>query len=219
MEPDNNRYSAELTLPAKPAAEENRDLAGHVYVLAMVVVEQKSQEQVAGKVCRDLEDTIVGEWSELSGAIHRCRDAEELLAREWSETQHLRNVINNILACQIDNADLISALRENITELEEAAEVASWTEWGLRQEICRLEELVNSQDISRMEESIAWERSRNCILCEEIWSRAGDIDKLQSQIRYLQASRPVEKTAGERDNYLSDDDKSLFSKCDNDGST
>ncbi len=141
------------------------------------------------------------------------------MAREWSETQRLRNVINDILACQIDNADLISALWENITELEEAAEAASWTEWGLRQEICRLEELVDSQNISRMEESIAWERSHNCILREEIWSLAGDMDKLKSQIRYLHASHPVEKTAGERDNYSSDDDKSLFSKCDDDGST
>ena len=156
-------------------------------------------------MCRDLEDTIVREWLELSLAVHMCRDAEELLARERSETQRLRNVINYISARQINNAGLISALRENITDQ--------------REEIRQLEELVDSQNISRMEESIAWERSRNCILCEEIWSRAGDIDKLQSQIRYLQASRPVEKTAGERDNYSSDDDKSLFSKCDNDGST
>ena len=177
MEPNNNRYSAELTLPAKPAAEENRDLAGHVYVLAMVVVEQKSQEQVAGKVCRDLEDTIVRERSELSLAVHMCRDAEESLAREQSETQRLRNVIDYISAHQIDNADLISALRENITDQ--------------REEIRPLEELVDSQNISRMEESIAWERSRNCILREEIWSLAGDIDKLQSQIRYLQASHPA----------------------------
>ena len=104
----------ELTLPAKPVAEENRDLAGQVYALAMVVVEQKSREQVAGKVCRDLEDTIVWERSELPGAVHRCGDAEESLAQERSETQHLRNVINDILAHQIDNADLISALWENI---------------------------------------------------------------------------------------------------------
>ena len=70
-----------------------------------------------------------------------------------------------------------------------------------------------------MEESIAWERSRNCILREEIWSLTGDIDKLQSKVSYLQASGPVEKTAGKRDNYSSDDKKSLFSNCDNDGST
>jgi len=82
MEPNNNRYSAELTSPAKPAAEENRYLAGQVYALAMVVVEQKSREQVAGKVCRDLEDTIVWERLELSGAVHRCGDAEESLARD-----------------------------------------------------------------------------------------------------------------------------------------
>ncbi len=80
MEPNDNRYSAELKSPAKPAAEENRYLAGQVYALAMVVVEQKSREQVAGKVCWDLEDTIVWERSESSGAVHRCGDVEESLA-------------------------------------------------------------------------------------------------------------------------------------------
>ncbi len=43
MEPNDNRYSAELTLPAKPAAEEDRDLDGQIYALAMVVVEQKTR--------------------------------------------------------------------------------------------------------------------------------------------------------------------------------
>jgi chromosome segregation ATPase len=205
MEPNDNRYSTELTSPAKPVAEENRDLDGQVYALAMVVVEQKSREQVAGKVCRDLEDTIVRERSELSLAVHMCRDAEESLAREQSETQRLRNVIDYISARQIDNADLISALRENITDQ--------------REEIRPLEELVDSQNISRMEESIAGERSRNCILREEIWSLTGDIDKLQSKVRYLQASSPVEKTAGKRDNYSSDEKKPFFSNCDVDRST
>ncbi len=179
MEPNDNRYSAELTSPAKPAAEENRDLASQVYALAMVVVEQKSREQVYGKVCRDLEDTLVRERSELSSTVHMCRDVEESLTRKRSETQRPCNVIDYVSARQIDNADLISALRENITDQ--------------REEIRRLEELVDSQNI--------------------------DIDKLQSQIRYLQASRPVEKTAGKRDNYLSDDNKSLFSNSDDDGST
>jgi hypothetical protein len=65
-----------------------------------------------------------------------------------------------------NNADLISELQvqENITSLEEAAEEASWTDWRQSEEIRRLEGIVDSENISRMEESIDWERSRNCKL-------------------------------------------------------
>ena len=77
---------------------------------------------------------------------------------------------------------------------------------------------MDSKNISEMEESLDWERSRNCILCEEICSLAGEIGKLHAQIRYLQASRPVGERAGERENYLSDDNSSLFPSFDDDGS-
>ena len=63
-----------------------------------------------------------------------------------------------------NNADLISELQENITPLEEAAEEAYWTDWSQRDEIRWLEGIVYSMNISRMEESINWERSHNCML-------------------------------------------------------
>ena len=100
-----------------------------------------------------------------------------------------------------NNADLIFALRENIAELEEANETLSWNEWSQKMEIRRLDELVDSSNISRLEESIDWERTNNCRLGAEICSLANELGQLQAQIRYLQASRPVEETAGYRYNY------------------
>jgi hypothetical protein len=65
----------------------------------------------------------------------------------WS--QH--DAINNLEAqLANNNANLISEHRENITSLEEAAEEASWTEWSHRDEIRRLEGIVDRKNISRM---------------------------------------------------------------------
>ena len=97
--------------------------------------------------------------------------------------------------------------------------MSSWTESRLRDEIRRLEELVDSSNISKLGESIDWERKSNCRLRDEICRLASELGQLAAQIRYLQASRHVEETAGNRENYSSDDDKSLFSNCDDDGST
>jgi hypothetical protein len=96
--------------------------------------------------------------------------------------------------------------------------MSSWTESRLRDEIRRLEELVDSSNISSLEEFIDWERRSNSRLRDEICRLASELGQLAAQIRYLQASRPVEETAGNRDNYSSDDDKSHFSNCDDDGS-
>ncbi len=82
--------------------------------------------------------------------------------------------------------------------------MASWNEGRYIEDIRRLEEMVDSKNISRLEESIDWERSRNCILCDEICGLADEIGELYAQIRYLQASRFVGEQARERDNYLSD---------------
>jgi hypothetical protein len=80
-----------------------------------------------------------------------------------------------------NNADLISELQEIITSLEEAAEEASWTDWRQSEEIRRLEGIVDSKNISRMEESIDWERSCNCKLCEENCHLSGEVGRLQIQ--------------------------------------
>ena len=228
MEPNDHRYSAELTSPTKPAtevsptkpaAEENRDLADLAYALAMVVVEQKSREQVAGKYCRDLEDKLDRLYSELSATVINCRDTEESLAQEWTETQRLHNVIDYISAGQNNNAELISTLRENITELEEAAEAAFWTESSLRGEIRRLEEQVDGSHISWLERLLDSEIRSNSRLHDKISSLTSKLGQQAAQIRNLQASQSMEETAGNRDNYSSDDNKSLFSKSDDDGST
>ena len=92
--------------------------------------------------------------------------------------------------------------------------MASWNEGRYIEDIRRLEKMVDSKNISRLEGSIDWERSHNCILRDKICGLAGEIGELNAQIRYLQASRPVGEKAGERDKYLSDDNVSLFSHSD-----
>jgi hypothetical protein len=126
-----------------------------------------------------------------------------------------------------------------IASLEEAAEEVSWTDWSQRDEIRRLEGIIDSKIISRMEESIDWERSHNCtMLREENCHLSSEVGRLQAQINdSMRASRPgmeskmeyppckestycaacVGITAGV-DDYLSDDNLSLFSSSDDDGS-
>ena len=129
--------------------------------------------------------------SHKSKRLHRCRALEESLDRERLDNQHQCNVIDDPEACLANNkADLISELQENNTTLEEAAKEASWTEWSQRDEIQRLEGIVDSKNISRMEESIDWERSRNYILRKENCHLSGEVGRLQAQINNLWASRP-----------------------------
>ena len=128
-----------------------------------------------------------------------------------------------------NNANLISELQENITSLEEAAKEASWTYWSQRNEIRRLEGIVDSQIISRMEESIDWERKHNCMLCKENCRLHGEVGRLQFQINNMQSYHPgmeskmeyppseestscagcVGETVGV-DDYLYDNNLSLF---------
>ncbi len=122
---------------------------------------------------------------------HRCRALEEywdwLYLDYWSQI----DVIDNLKAWLANNnADLISELQEMITSLEEAVEVASWTDCSQRDKIRRLEGIVDSKNISRMEESIDWERSRNCMLRKENCSLSGVVGRLQFQINDMRASHP-----------------------------
>ena len=89
-----------------------------------------------------------------------------------------------------NNADLISEFQENITSLEEVAEEASWTYWSQRNKVRRLEGIVDSKNISRMEESIDWERSRNYMLRKVNCCISGEVGRLQFQINDMRASRP-----------------------------
>ena len=189
----------DLTLPAKPAVDENRDMAGQIYALSIVIQNQKSQ---------------------VLTAAYRIRALEDSLARERLDNQRHRDYIDDLMARLENNNDyLIFALRENIAKLEEENETSAWTKSSLRDEIRRLEELVDSSNISSLEESIDWERRSNSRLRDEICRLASECGQLAAQIRYLQASRPVEETVGNRENYSSDDNKSLFSNCDDNGST
>ena len=192
------------------AEEENHVLANQNHALAIVVGQMKS---------REIE------------AAHRCRALEESQDRLYSDYWSQRDVINDLQArLANNNADLFSELQEMITSLEEAAEEASWTDWRQSEEIRRLEGIVvDSENISRMEESIDWERSRNCKLREENCRLSGEVGRLQFQINDMRACRPgmeskmeyplsmesmscaacVGETAGV-DNYSSNDNLSFF---------
>ena len=133
--------------------KENRVLADQNHALAIVVGQMKSREIEAAHTRRVLEES----------RDRISLDYDRLYSDYWSQC----DVIDDLQArLANNNADLISELQvqENITSLEEAAEEASWTDWRQSEEIRRLEGIVDSENISRMEESIDWERSRNCKL-------------------------------------------------------
>ncbi len=138
-------------------------LADQNHALAIVVGQMKSREKEAARRCRALEES----QDRLSF------DYDRLYLEYWSQS----DVIDDLKAqLAINNANLlISELQENITSLEEAAEEAYWTDWSQRDEICRLEGIVYSKNISRMEESIDWERSHNCMLREENCRLSGEV--------------------------------------------
>ena len=205
-------YGSVIDLSAPEAVEENPVLPRHNLALSIVVGQLKSREQVAGS---------------------RCRVLEELLDREWSDNQHQCNVIHDLEACLANNnTNLISELQEYITILEESAKEASWSEWRHSEQIRRL-----GEDNSLMRNSINWERSHNDKVHQKNCHISGEIYRLQAQINDLRASRPgmgskteyppseesiscaadAEETAGV-DNPLSDDNSSLFSRSDDDGS-
>jgi hypothetical protein len=197
--------------------KENRVLADQNHALAIVVGQMKSREIEAANKCRALEES----------RDRLSLDSDRLYSDYWSQ----RDVIDDLQApLAKNNANLTSELQENITSLEEAAEEASWTDWRQSEEIRRLEGIVvDSENISRMEESIDWERSRNCKLREENCRLSGEVGRLQFQINDMRACRPgmeskmeyplsmesmscaacVGETAGV-DNYSSNDNLSFF---------
>ena len=123
MEPNDNRYSTDLTSPAKTAVDENCVMAGQIHALSIVLQHQKSRELTAA---------------------YRITALENSLARERWYNQQNREIIDDLTARENNNEELIFALRESIAELEEENETAAWTESSLRNEIGRLKEQVDS---------------------------------------------------------------------------
>ena len=133
----------------------------------------------------------------------------------WRDYERHSGVIANLEArLANNNAELTSELRDTITTLqdtitsqEEDVEVASWNEWHKNEEIRRLEEMVDSKNILRLEKALDWERSRNCILRDEMskvcMKKNQEYFELYTQLRNLQAGHPVGRKAGERDKYIS----------------
>ncbi len=118
--------------------KENRVLADQNHALAIVVRQMKSREIEAAHKCRALEES----------RDRLSLDYDRLYSDYWSQ----RDVIYDLqVRLANNNADFISELQENITSLEEAAEEASWTDWRQSEEIRRLEGIVNSKNISRMD--------------------------------------------------------------------
>jgi hypothetical protein len=123
MEPNDNRYSTDLTLPAKTAADENQVMARQIVALSIVVQHQKSRELTAA---------------------YRITALENSLARERWYNQQNREIIDDLTARENNNDELLFALRESIAELEEENEMAAWTESSLWNVISLLKEQVDS---------------------------------------------------------------------------
>jgi hypothetical protein len=211
-------------VPWTDMVKEKHELVKQNQALAIAVQQAKSQEQNAAY------------WY---GVLEKTRD--DL----YSSIKRKPNVIANLEARLANNnakliselQDIIATLQDTITTLEEAVDAASWTESRQNQEICRLEERVDSKNISEMEESLDWLRERNYVLYKENCCLNSEVGGIQYQINNMQACRPgmesemdhppskettscalcsVETAGG--GNYLSDNNLSLFPKSDDDGS-
>jgi predicted RNase H-like nuclease (RuvC/YqgF family) len=109
------------------------------------------------------------------------RELEKTHDALYSDIQRQRDRIKDLEAWLANNqAELISELRDTITTLEEAVDVASWTESRQNQEIRRLEEMVDSKNILEMEESLAQLRKRNFLLSAENCILYDEVDRLST---------------------------------------
>ena len=150
--------------------KENHGLFKQNQALAIIVQEMKSQEQDAAYWYGELEKSRG--WLYLD--IQRKRDVIEDL-EAW--------LANN-------NAELISELQDTITTLEEAVNAASWTELGQNKEIHHLEEMVDSKNISEMEESLTRERKHNYMHYKENCRLNSEVGGLRYQINNMRSCRP-----------------------------
>ena len=160
--------------------------------LAVVIQEMMSREDRTAYWMKELEETNITLYSRIAIQQHKIEDLEARLA-------------NNQVDLMSELQNTISTLQDTITSLEEDVEAASWNEWHKNEEIRRLEEMVDSKNILRLEGALDWEKSRNCILCDEMsdvcMKKNQEYFELYTQLRNLQASHPVGGKAGERDKY------------------
>ena len=160
--------------------------------LAVVIQEMKSREDRTAYWMKELEETNITLYSRIAIQQHKIKDLEARLA-------------NNQVDLMSELQNTISTLQDTITSLEEDVEAASWNEWHKNEEIRRLEEMVDSKNILRLEKALDWERSRNCILRDEMskvcMKKNQEYSELYTQLRNLQAGHPAGRKAGERDKY------------------
>jgi hypothetical protein len=138
--------------------KQNQALAELNHALAIIVQQAKSQEHRATHCYGELE-----------------KSHDQLFLDYRRDYERHRGVIANLEARLANNNaklisklwDTITTLQDTITTMGEAVDVASWTELRQNQEICRLEEMVDSKNISEMKESLARVREHNYVLYEE----------------------------------------------------
>jgi hypothetical protein len=203
--------------PWTDTVKENHELVKQNHALAVIIQDMKIWEDRTSYWYKELEKTCDALYLDIRRQCNRIEDLEAWLA-------------NN-------QAELISELRDTITTMEDAVDAASWTELRQNQEIRRLEEMVDSKNILEMEESLAQLKECNFLLSAENCNLYDVVGRLLSQISKMWSCHPGMKskmdyppskdttscatcpgeTTGE-ENYLSDDNSSLFPSSGNDGS-
>jgi hypothetical protein len=195
----------------REVVEENRVRAQQNIALAIVAQQNKQQELNAGDINRSLEKQV-----------------DELVSDKLHQRSHIQD-LENLLAN--NNADLISCLHEYTDFLEESAEEAAWMVAGLRDEICKLKQSVNFENITSLSTALDMERSRtnhlsteNSGLYDEIYRLHAAINERRINKSCMERNPPTEDlpsgTAGGEetaagDESWSDDNASLFPSSDN----
>ena len=133
--------------PWADTVKENHRLVKQNQALAVVIQEMKLFEGRTSYWYKELEKTRDALYSDIRRQRNRIKDLEAWLA-------------NN-------QAELISELRDTVTTMEEAVNAASWTELRHNQKIRCLEEMVDSKNILKMEESLAQLKEHNFLLSAE----------------------------------------------------
>ena len=180
------------------AVEDSRVLAKQNLALAIVVKQQKSQEQEAAHMFTLMEASS----NQLQEDIVFLGNT---IAQKNADNQTYRNRIHKLEDQLANNqADLVWNLRENITLLEQSAEETGWDHFS---EISQLE-WRHSSDISQLREDIAK-------MCSSIQCQKSNNKKYHQENRHL--SGEVNRLLG-LNNTLSDDNLSLFPSSDEDES-
>jgi hypothetical protein len=176
----------------------NHGLAKQNQALAIVIQEMKSREDRTAYWYKEPEKTNSALYSHIQSQHYQIKDLEARLA-------------NN-------PAELIYKLQNTITTLEGAVDEAAWTEWRLSNEIQLLKKRVDSK-----EESLNQLWGNNYGLHDEICrlNREACLLGKESEVDYPLTKEKISGApclgweTAEEENYLSDDNLSLFSSSDN----